>query len=414
MHISCYLCLLLFWLAVSLADTVTVSLGDIGQYVGSATSTPTLSGSVIEFDTDGKADGGLGIFLSSDLQKNINIALNSNCDLDDLASLAIACVASILSFIIALFNQGQQPIPVPIQLDTSHVSGASALATASTTVIILESGSPITVTPSPEPPDMSGTNVSSITTVTSAVNGYQPGDVAIVRISNQCPAGEVFIAQKLQKRLDDLGPALCASLRLVMNTTPGGMFPELIFLQPRAFPWTSADAVSAMNVAIAFARAQAPDLGITPDRAAALGTVAFAIAWEVLVYGQTLSTSNVIPAASLEGATMTAPPCPTQYCNAGCRMIGAIADCSMKCSMPTDQHYDNNTVDGDRYYNMLGHSNSAMDYVWVHSTRYILLYKSFGDGFPQEPPYWGPHYQIWAASDQHSSDIDRRDLHLAD
>lgn len=55
-----------------------------------------------------------------------------------------------------------------------------------------------------------------------------------------------------------------------------------------------------------------------------------------------------------------------------------------------------------------------MDYVWVHSTGYMILYESFGGHFPSSPPYWGPNYQIWAASDQYGSEIDRRDLHLAD
>jgi hypothetical protein len=63
---------------------------------------------------------------------------------------------------------------------------------------------------------------------------------------------------------------------------------------------------------------------------------------------------------------------------------------------------------------MLGHANGAMDYVWVHSTSYMILYESFGGAFPPQPPYWGPHYQIWSASDFYGSEIDRRDLHLAD
>lgn len=72
------------------------------------------------------------------------------------------------------------------------------------------------------------------------------------------------------------------------------------------------------------------------------------------------------------------------------------------------------SADGDRYCNMLGHSNGAMDYVWVHSSGYMILYESLGGEFPADPPYWGAHYQIWEASKEHGSDIDRRDLHLAD
>lgn len=162
-------------------------------------------------------------------------------------------------------------------------------------------------------------------------------DKSIVRISNDCSAGEDFTSQKLRKRLDDFGSVICASERLVMNAAPGGMFPELLVLQPQAFPWTTADATRAMNVVITFARTQALGLGITNDQAAAVGAAAFAIAWEVLINGRSLSTSNVIPASSLEGkiTTTTAAPCPTQSCKAGCRMIGAIAHCSTSCPTPT-------------------------------------------------------------------------------
>lgn len=63
---------------------------------------------------------------------------------------------------------------------------------------------------------------------------------------------------------------------------------------------------------------------------------------------------------------------------------------------------------------MLGHSNGAMDYVWMHSTGYMILYESFGGIFPASPPYWGPNYQIWSATEQLGHEVDRRDLHLAD
>jgi hypothetical protein len=63
---------------------------------------------------------------------------------------------------------------------------------------------------------------------------------------------------------------------------------------------------------------------------------------------------------------------------------------------------------------MKGHANGAMDYVWVHSTGYMILYESLGGRFPSSPPYWGPNYQIWAATERVGHEIDRRDLHLAD
>jgi hypothetical protein len=160
-------------------------------------------------------------------------------------------------------------------------------------------------------------------------------DELIARVSNSCPEGDRFATQKLRKRLDDYGAVICASETLVLNAAPGGPFPELLVLQPQPFPWTAADAVRALNVVIAFARTQAPDLGLTIDQAAAVGVAAFAIAWEIFINGNRLSTINVIPADSLEEATTTEAPCPTQYCNAGCTLIGGIAECRTTCVTPT-------------------------------------------------------------------------------
>jgi hypothetical protein len=44
----------------------------------------------------------------------------------------------------------------------------------------------------------------------------------------------------------------------------------------------------------------------------------------------------------------------------------------------------------------------------------MILYESLGGRFPSSPPYWGKNYRIWTASDEYGSEIDRRDLHLAD
>ncbi|KAM0542975.1 hypothetical protein ACHAPJ_012532 [Fusarium lateritium] len=71
-------------------------------------------------------------------------------------------------------------------------------------------------------------------------------------------------------------------------------------------------------------------------------------------------------------------------------------------------------ADGSRYCNMMGHKNGAMDYVWVHSTGYTVLYESLGGQFPDDPPYWGPNREIWRAETVWGDKIDRRDLHLAD
>lgn len=191
-----------------------------------------------------------------------------------------------------------------------------------------------------------------ISTITDAISSYNDGDLIITLphllasrmdeliaiTSNTCPEGDRFTTQKLRKRLDNYGAVICAAETLVINAAPGGPFPELLLLQPQPFPWTAADAVRAMNVVIAFARTQAPDLALTTDQAAAVGVAAFAIAWEIFINGNRLSDINVIPADSLEETTTTTTteaPCPTEYCNAACTMIGAIAECRTTCVTPT-------------------------------------------------------------------------------
>ncbi|KAH8900842.1 hypothetical protein GQ53DRAFT_863585 [Thozetella sp. PMI_491] len=53
------------------------------------------------------------------------------------------------------------------------------------------------------------------------------------------------------------------------------------------------------------------------------------------------------------------------------------------------------------------------DYVWAHSTGYMVLYESFGGTFPATPPFWDLHYQIWTSNDFFGFQADRRDLRLA-
>ncbi|KAL2256741.1 hypothetical protein VTK26DRAFT_1190 [Humicola hyalothermophila] len=71
-------------------------------------------------------------------------------------------------------------------------------------------------------------------------------------------------------------------------------------------------------------------------------------------------------------------------------------------------------ADGSRYCNMMGHSNGAMDYVWVHSTGYMRIYESLGGNFPSSPPYWGRNYIIFDPEALIGRKLNRRHLYLAD
>ncbi|KAJ5214936.1 hypothetical protein N7468_010615 [Penicillium chermesinum] len=72
-------------------------------------------------------------------------------------------------------------------------------------------------------------------------------------------------------------------------------------------------------------------------------------------------------------------------------------------------------ADGDKYCNMVGHSNGMMDYVWTLSTGQMTLYpnrgmKSVVNGGPS---FWDAAVIIWDPSTW-GAELDRRDLHLVD
>ena len=49
---------------------------------------------------------------------------------------------------------------------------------------------------------------------------------------------------------------------------------------------------------------------------------------------------------------------------------------------------------GDKYCNMMGHANGAMDYVWTLSKGAMTLYPNAGYGMHIDPgqSYWGPDF----------------------
>ncbi|KAH8664571.1 hypothetical protein BX600DRAFT_550581 [Xylariales sp. PMI_506] len=66
--------------------------------------------------------------------------------------------------------------------------------------------------------------------------------------------------------------------------------------------------------------------------------------------------------------------------------------------------------DGVRFCNMMGHATKQDDYVWVYQNGVMVLYQSFGEGFPPVSPYWFTTQTIFNTG----RNLDRRDLHLVD
>ncbi|KAF4412991.1 Multidomain esterase [Colletotrichum fructicola] len=73
-------------------------------------------------------------------------------------------------------------------------------------------------------------------------------------------------------------------------------------------------------------------------------------------------------------------------------------------------------ADGNKYCNMLGHTDGRMDYVWVLSTGRMTLYPNAGKShISGDESFWGPMTEeIWSPQKWIFKDADRRDLHLVD
>lgn len=70
-------------------------------------------------------------------------------------------------------------------------------------------------------------------------------------------------------------------------------------------------------------------------------------------------------------------------------------------------------ADGNRYCNMMGHSNGMVDYVWIYSFGRMEMWANRGKGFISESDpdgYWNYQGTIWTPP----SNLNRKNLHLED
>ncbi|KAJ5081566.1 hypothetical protein NUU61_009830 [Penicillium alfredii] len=74
------------------------------------------------------------------------------------------------------------------------------------------------------------------------------------------------------------------------------------------------------------------------------------------------------------------------------------------------------SADGNRYCNMMGHTNGLMDYVWIRSRGEMRLYPNKGETkVSKGDSFWGPNKIIWdPLNEAIHKKLDRRDLHLVD
>lgn len=70
-------------------------------------------------------------------------------------------------------------------------------------------------------------------------------------------------------------------------------------------------------------------------------------------------------------------------------------------------------ADGNKYCNMMGHSNGMVDYVWAYSYGTMEMWANRGKGLVTDSDsdgYWNYQGTIWTPPEN----LDRRDLHLQD
>jgi len=72
-------------------------------------------------------------------------------------------------------------------------------------------------------------------------------------------------------------------------------------------------------------------------------------------------------------------------------------------------------ADGNKYCNMKGHANGAMDYVWTLSTGAMTIYPNAGKtSIASGESWWSGSEAMWDPYSTIGKDLNRRDLHLAD
>ncbi|KAK0617748.1 hypothetical protein B0T14DRAFT_605745 [Immersiella caudata] len=209
----------------------------------------------------------------------------------------------------------------------------------------------ITITQGPTPqPTLKGSVPPIVTAVTSAAGDFQTGDLAgildrglagrldeFMQRSKECKAGDDFDKQHAsparKRAVGSYGEALCASEAVIGGIQPGGLWNDLLLLEPTGVHFgfkTDSDSGTASAAASQFsefARAYAPLMDVSPERADQIGSYILALAVDTIVQGVALSEKNRIPATMV---TTSGSPSPT---GTGCPDKNTII-----CGIPVDQH----------------------------------------------------------------------------
>ncbi|KAH8433391.1 uncharacterized protein LDX57_011025 [Aspergillus melleus] len=368
--------LLLSVVSVSNADPATLSIGDLAQYSAKAKETSPLAGRALDIRDTGNSEDGVDVYFSSELQDEVKEVIKDHCkEVDSDCIVSVQGVVgspdtkiearrkpllrgSIFGAIVALLctlwqGQNQDAPPINIHMPSQIMNSMSAVATETVVVLVGPSETPtVTITQAPAPTTATGPLRPSFTKFSSSEGEHAKGDMIISlpdRMVNNinshmslvwqgCPDGRAYDKEKSRRRLEDYSSVICGAETILKEANPRGVFVDLLLVQahPR-LEWTAGDAVRALNVVLAFARNRANHMDVTYEQAAQVGHVAFALAWEVFINGQQLTTHNTISAGELDEAN-TASSCSTKTandCAVGCSVRANLAVCHTTCTKTT-------------------------------------------------------------------------------
>ncbi|KAI1346531.1 hypothetical protein F5Y01DRAFT_321669 [Xylaria sp. FL0043] len=351
--------LLLLLFAGSLVVTNSqevLDLGSLDQYNGNLSNLPSLSGSVLWLsgsdsedynvvlsgDTQSKVQGvleGCGEIVDDKCWQDVwNVLRESELQLDNkldrrhfghLLSKTFKKLVGIYGYMTSILLTlwsfkhddeifSQKVLPYP------QVGAATIFATATNIVISAEGQAVATVTPTSVPTTTQGSQIPSVTAVTSAHDAFVTGDLAaildadlasrldeIMHRLTDCEDGQDFDASSASRKRANpsYGNAICAVEGAVAMVEPGGALNDLLLLDPSRLHFSFADAAGevsrAAGVAVDFVQAYAPLLSISDDVAVQLGNYLFALALDTLVENLPLSGENRIASSLITTATTT-------------------------------------------------------------------------------------------------------------
>lgn len=196
-----------------------------------------------------------------------------------------------------------------------------------------------------------------VTTLASATHGGSAGDVEIQldpdvakhlqsllssSNNNNCDVGDDFFnSNTIHTRDLSMSSVTCGAQNILADGINGNGFPDWLLMAPTQLPWTNAEVVAGVQTVITWALNSAARLNtaIVPNELRGLAIGAFAFSYIYHYINGKIATSNIIPAASLQGGA-TATECPLQtavQCGANCGVHSWAPqfDCTTTCSTVT-------------------------------------------------------------------------------